>query len=67
MGIISVLGEPYLCVVSSCKPVGTFMGDRVYRIMEIEFEPFKYRFLYESVDQSDCKKVLEGIRSSVVN
>jgi phosphatidylinositol-bisphosphatase len=43
------------------------MGDRVYRIRGIDFVPFKYRFLYESVDQSECKRVLEGISGSVVN
>lgn len=66
-GIITVLQEPYLCLVSSCLPVGTFMNDKVYQIRNVKFVPFKYRFLYASTDQSDCEKILEGVRSEIIN
>lgn len=38
------------------------MGDRVYKVKGIKFVPFKHKFLYGSVDQSETEKILEGIR-----
>lgn len=43
------------------------MDDKIYQIKDIKFIPFKYRFLYTSTDQSDCEKILEGIRNEIVN
>lgn len=43
------------------------MNDKVYQIRNVKFVPFKYRFLYASTDQSDCEKILEGVRSEIIN
>lgn len=67
VGIVTVLQEPFICMVTSCQPVGTFMNDKIFQIKDIVFVPFKNKAAYSSTDQSDCEKILDGIRTNILN
>lgn len=58
VGIVCVLDEAYLCLVTDCEVVATYIDDPVHRIKDVKFVPFKYRFLYASTNQAEGEKIL---------
>jgi hypothetical protein len=53
MGILVVNQEPYLCIVQEVEPVATLNNDKVFCIKKVEYIPYKHKFLYRSINQTE--------------
>jgi hypothetical protein len=46
-------------VVKEAVPVATLSGERIFCIKDVTFIPFKHKFLYRVIDQTENEKILE--------
>ena len=66
LGVVVVNEEAYLGVVRQVQAAATLNGEKVWCVKEVGFIPFKHKYLYQSINQSDNEKVLDNMKESIL-